>query len=326
MVFTDPEFDRPEFLPNNMTAPKKINIDETGDFGINIQLGYPGGKKVGIWSEEGEQVFSTKDELNGFFALCEKHEELYGNKFSYTLATRPDFDEAQKTVQTNNAVPVVPPEKIDTLPPKAAGTLDNKATSDGIQAPPPPIERKVEEEVPVEEKDNAKKDETTQEPKKSTKTLNPILLKVSNNVRFGGTDKSGTKQLFNPELLESKKILAEESLDDLALIMRENPGWKIEIAAYKLSVDSLRTAASNTAPQNSIEYKSYMILNKYNQGGKEIEDEVTMARANTVKEYLISKGVSAGQITTIASITKNEAIRSVVRIKVTKEDNTEVMV
>jgi outer membrane protein OmpA-like peptidoglycan-associated protein len=108
--------------------------------------------------------------------------------------------------------------------------------------------------------------------------------------------------------------------------MRENPGWKIEIAAYKLSVDSLRTAASNTAPQNSIEYKSYMILNKYNQGGKEIEDEVTMARANTVKEYLISKGVSAGQITTIASVVKNEAIRSVVRIKVTKEDNTEVMV
>ena len=104
MVWIDKDYDRPEFLPSNLTSPQKINEEDgTGDFKINIHLGYPGGKKVGNWSEDGSQVFSTADELNEFFSLCEKHKEKYGNKITYTLSTRADWDEAQKSVQTNNA-------------------------------------------------------------------------------------------------------------------------------------------------------------------------------------------------------------------------------
>jgi hypothetical protein len=105
MVWIDKEYDRPEFLPSNLTSPEKANDDGTGDFGINIHLGYPGGKKVGNWSEDGSQVFSTADELNDFFNLCETHKTKHGNKLTYTLATREDWDEAQKSVQTNKAVP-----------------------------------------------------------------------------------------------------------------------------------------------------------------------------------------------------------------------------
>lgn len=105
MVWLDKDYDRPEFLPSNLTSPEKINDDGTGDFGINIHLGYPGGKKVGNWSEDGSQVFSTADELNDFFNLCEAHRAKHGNKLTYTLATREDWDEAQKSVQTNKAVP-----------------------------------------------------------------------------------------------------------------------------------------------------------------------------------------------------------------------------
>ena len=67
MVWLDKDYDRPEFLPSNLTSPQKLNDDGTGDFKINIHLGYPGGKKVGNWSEDGSQVFSTADELNDFF-------------------------------------------------------------------------------------------------------------------------------------------------------------------------------------------------------------------------------------------------------------------
>lgn len=105
MVWLDKEYDRPEFLPSNITSPQKVNDDGTGDFGIKIHLGYPGGKKVGNWSEDGSQVFSTADELNDFFKLCETHKEKYGNKLTYTLSTRADWDEAAKSVQTNKAVP-----------------------------------------------------------------------------------------------------------------------------------------------------------------------------------------------------------------------------
>jgi outer membrane protein OmpA-like peptidoglycan-associated protein len=111
MVWLDKDYDRPEFLPSNLTSPQKLNDDGTGDFKINIHLGYPGGKKVGNWSEDGSQVFSTADELNDFFALCEKHKEKYGNKITYTLSTKEDWDEAQKSVQTNKAAQAEPVSK-----------------------------------------------------------------------------------------------------------------------------------------------------------------------------------------------------------------------
>lgn len=108
MVWLDKEYDRPEFLPGNLTTPLKENVDGTGDFGINIQLGYPGGKKVGIWSEKGEQVFSTKEELTEFFTYVDKHIAAHGNKITYTLCTRTDWDEAQKAVSTNKQAPPDP--------------------------------------------------------------------------------------------------------------------------------------------------------------------------------------------------------------------------
>ena len=124
MVWLDKEYDRPEFLPSNLTSPQKVNDDGNGDFGIKIHLGYPGGKKVGNWSEDGSQVFSTADDLNDFFKLCEVHKDKYGNKLTYTLSTRDDWDEAAKSVQTNKAVP--DPGTASTPPPaveeKIAGT------------------------------------------------------------------------------------------------------------------------------------------------------------------------------------------------------------
>jgi len=105
MIWTDKEYDRPEFLPSNLTAPLKENLDGTGDFGINIHLGYPGGKKVGNWSEKGDQVFSTKEELSEFFTYVDAHIKAIGEKVTYTLCTRADWDEAQKAVQTKQQAP-----------------------------------------------------------------------------------------------------------------------------------------------------------------------------------------------------------------------------
>ncbi len=101
MVYLDKDFTRPEFQPDNINSPLKTNDIGTGDFKINIHLGYPGGKKVGNWSEDGSQVFSTADELNDFFAYCDKHRSLYDNSFSYTLVTKEDWDAAVTNVQAN---------------------------------------------------------------------------------------------------------------------------------------------------------------------------------------------------------------------------------
>lgn len=104
MVWIDKDLERPEFNPSNFTAPLKTNTEGNGDFGINIHLGYPGGKIVGDWSIDGSQVFSTQEELKDFFTLCEKHRSLY-KLITYTLCTRVDWDEAQKAVQTNKQAP-----------------------------------------------------------------------------------------------------------------------------------------------------------------------------------------------------------------------------
>ena len=56
----------------------------TGNTGMLIHRGYPGGNFVMSWSE-GCQILSTEAALNKFFQLCQEHKNRYGNKFNYTL-------------------------------------------------------------------------------------------------------------------------------------------------------------------------------------------------------------------------------------------------
>jgi hypothetical protein len=139
MVWYDKDFDRPDFIPSNLTTPAKSNDDGTGDFGINIHLGYPGGKKVGNWSEDGSQCFSTSDELKDFFTLCEKHVSMNGNKFSYTLATKDDWEQATKNVQANKLI------STSTIATQSSPTVitpvsvDNKTIDTSLTKPDSPL-------------------------------------------------------------------------------------------------------------------------------------------------------------------------------------------
>ena len=59
---------------------------ETGMFGINIHHASVNGttKTVDNYSA-GCQVFANINEFNLFMQLCERHKQLYGNSFTYTL-------------------------------------------------------------------------------------------------------------------------------------------------------------------------------------------------------------------------------------------------
>jgi len=221
MIWIDKDYDRPEFFPSNLTSPQKINEEDgTGDFKINIHLGYPGGKKVGNWSEDGSQVFSTADELNEFFSLCEKHKEKYGNKITYTLSTREDWDEAQKSVQTNKA-----------------------AKTDPITASP------SNTDIAVEEK---KKDETIEPTVTEVEEVIDFLMK---NLNFD-TDKSAIKAVHN------------DGLDKLAKVLSKQKDWKLLIEGH---TDDEASEESNL--------------------------KLSSKRAEEVKNYLVSKGVSESMIT-----------------------------
>jgi hypothetical protein len=94
------------FNPSNLTTPEEIIPNDFIDNGIKIHLGYPGGQKVGNWSE-GSQVFSNAENLNEFFGYCDAHKKLYDNKFTYTLATKNDWDEATKNVSADKPANVL---------------------------------------------------------------------------------------------------------------------------------------------------------------------------------------------------------------------------
>lgn len=101
LVWRDNDTNNPDvFSPHNYSNPELITPNVLTDNGLKFHLGYPGGQKVGNWSE-GSQVFSNADNLNEFFGYCEKHKDRYDNKFSYTLATKNDWDEAVKAVDAN---------------------------------------------------------------------------------------------------------------------------------------------------------------------------------------------------------------------------------
>jgi len=60
--------------------------EETGVFGINIHHAQESGttRQVDKFSA-GCQVFSNVDDFNVFMQLCQRHRQLYGNFFTYTL-------------------------------------------------------------------------------------------------------------------------------------------------------------------------------------------------------------------------------------------------
>lgn len=116
-VWVDKNFSKTnEFSPSNLKAPENIIQGQNpGNFKFGIHLGYPGGKKVGDWSE-GSGVFPTSEELSDFFSTIDIHKSTYGNVFTYTLVTRPDFQLATKNVEidkVNNKSLVSP---VPTLP------------------------------------------------------------------------------------------------------------------------------------------------------------------------------------------------------------------
>jgi len=61
-------------------------VKKTGMYGINIHRALSIGATTNVdkWSA-GCQVFENITDFNAFMELCEKHRQLYGNKFTYTL-------------------------------------------------------------------------------------------------------------------------------------------------------------------------------------------------------------------------------------------------
>jgi outer membrane protein OmpA-like peptidoglycan-associated protein len=213
MVWLDKDYDRPEFLPSNLKSPQKINDDGTGDFKINIHLGYPGGKKVGNWSEDGSQVFSTADELNDFFKLCEAHKEKYGNKLTYTLTTRDDWDEAQKAVQTNQAA--TPAAATQSTPPIAV----EEKTAATQSTPPAEVEEIVTTAFKNLNFDTNKSDIRTESVESLNKLAELLIKEKSWKLKIEGhTDSDGSEE-YNLDLSKrraasTKKYLVEKGVVD----------------------------------------------------------------------------------------------------------------
>ncbi len=70
---------------------------ETGMFGVNIHHASVNGttKTVDNYSA-GCQVFANINDFNLFMQLCEKHKQLYGNNFTYTLIDKRAIEREQK--------------------------------------------------------------------------------------------------------------------------------------------------------------------------------------------------------------------------------------
>ncbi len=87
------------FEPSNLNTIDSISSD------IGLRL-YSSDGGVSVGYSEGDQLLANKENLTEIVKLCEKHIELYGNKFTYTLVTKNDWDEASKVVETNRSMGV----------------------------------------------------------------------------------------------------------------------------------------------------------------------------------------------------------------------------
>jgi hypothetical protein len=99
MVWYDNSYDRADYYPTNITKPATKNRDGGSNFDIHVHIGQPGGKSVGNWSDDGSHCFENSDAIKEFFEICSKHSDLYNNKFTYTLATKDDYEKAYRDDQ-----------------------------------------------------------------------------------------------------------------------------------------------------------------------------------------------------------------------------------
>ena len=120
------------FNPSNLTSPEVITPDDFTNNSIKIHRGYPGGKNVGSWSE-GSQVFSSAEDLTDFFKHCDEHKKLYDNKFTYTLATKNDWDQAIKNVSADKTANVLATQSATQSATETA-TQSSSATQSGTQS------------------------------------------------------------------------------------------------------------------------------------------------------------------------------------------------
>jgi len=69
--------------------------EQTGLFGINLHRAEQNGtaKYVAAYSA-GCQVFANGADFSAFMNLCRQHQQLYGNKFTYTLIQQTDLPDA----------------------------------------------------------------------------------------------------------------------------------------------------------------------------------------------------------------------------------------
>jgi hypothetical protein len=110
LIWLDKEFDKPEFLPTDPSRPP-VTVRTT-----YFAKGFPGGKSVGHYGLNGDQCFASKSEMDQFISLCNAHVTEHGNSFTYTLATRKDWDEATKNAMGNKNDPEEKPEKAKDAP------------------------------------------------------------------------------------------------------------------------------------------------------------------------------------------------------------------
>ncbi len=70
---------------------------DTGMFGVNIHRASANGTaKIVDQYSAGCQVFASANDFNLFMQLCEKHRQIYGNSFTYTLIDRRAIAREQK--------------------------------------------------------------------------------------------------------------------------------------------------------------------------------------------------------------------------------------
>lgn len=90
MIWEDDFYDNKDvFLPKNLTKPK------FGDFGIGL-IKFGSGSNVGNWNINGDQCVDSNDFFDKY---CNKHQEMHGNKFTYTLVTKTDWDNANRSIE-----------------------------------------------------------------------------------------------------------------------------------------------------------------------------------------------------------------------------------
>lgn len=222
------------------------------------------------------KVVSPKIDSSAIKEIAKETTKPKGKPFYFKVVSKSDGKELKGNIQLQEAVGATRYQLIKTGEIVYLEAPTNKSGAYGIMA-----------QLPGYKETTVTFDYANPSDEKGPQNESIITLEIDNAKKGDYVDFNNVRFFKNTSIMQSS---SQSELDALVAVMKENPKYKIKIFGFVNKKNSRETLTMGTSTQ------FFALDNKANKRATFSAKELSQARAETVKAYLVQQGIEAGRI------------------------------